>query len=117
MPVDECRQEDYSRTNTDYAFVKDVRVMYIISAVLISPVIGWIADLFRIGNYYMILLVSLRVFYIQYIPFAILTLLYIWTLKTEKPDKSESGWFKILLILHIIGFANLEFLFKASMGI
>ncbi len=117
MSFNEHRQEDTMQTDDPNSIAKDIRQLYIISAVLISPAIGWIADLFRIGNYYMILLVSLRVFYIQYIPFAILTLLYIWALKTENQPKSETGWFMLLLFLHIIGFANIEFLFTAAMGI
>ncbi len=113
----ERAKKEISHKNGSDKEIRSIRLLYIISAVLLSPISGFIADLFRIGNRYMILLTSLRCFFVQYIIFAILTLWYIFVLKTEDPPESEFPLFVILIIAHVIGFAWLELMVTAAMGI
>lgn len=99
------QEHEESRRNAADEEMRYIRVLYIINAVLSSPLIPRSLMLF------------LRCFYIQYIVFAILTIHYIYMLKEEKPSEREYVIFCILVIIHVICSFATEFLFKAAMGI
>ena len=99
---------------TDEKIPRTLKYLYIISAVLMSPLLYFIPV---IGNSLWMFQISLRCLYIQYIVFAILTVIYIITLKKIKPNGAEYLIFIGTLIFHIVDFICLEFLFTAAMGI
>ena len=117
MSDHELTQQADREKKDPYSFLKTIRVLYIISAVFASPVVGGGLDLIGLWTTYLEIFLLLRIFYVLYIPFVILTVLYILVLKSEKPPKGEYILFTVLCILHLIGFAHCEIIYKAAMGI
>ena len=100
-----------------YKKIKIIRVLYILSILVFSPFFGIVVELFGLGKWYISFLIDLRIFYIPFIVFMVLTILYIIFLKMEQPPKKEHIIFRVLLVINILGLIFLELLFKAAMGI
>jgi hypothetical protein len=111
--------------------IKDIRTLYIATAVLLSPCILYkIFDFIPVSNFVIhstiemisgliydciVTLIYSRMYYIPYVFFAILTATYILALKKEEPPKHEHRLFAILLVIHITELIQLEIMYRMTM--